>query len=148
MIGMTFGAYSSAYPFGSVMVCSVIINTALRVVAGAGACAWSCATPAVSTAPIAMPARRDSLFMMFPYPLHTRPSPSERVRNVFASAAKRVKAEYDNDCRHGTSGSGNGKKTNVGLFQSAMPADGMPRRPLSREDFGKSRFKGGYAKSN
>src|SRR4051812_4642739 len=64
------------------MVCSVITKNALRVVAapGAGACACSCATPAVSTAPIAMPARR-VIFIHDGSPLcATRPLPSKRVR--------------------------------------------------------------------
>ena len=53
----------------------------------------SCATPAVSTAPIAIPARSVSLFIMFPSPVCLRAlSPSERVRNFSASATKRVGA--------------------------------------------------------
>jgi hypothetical protein len=45
-----------------------------------------------------------------------------------------------------TSAADRGRKTNVGLLQSGDARRRHARRPLPREDFGKSRFKGGYAK--
>jgi hypothetical protein len=56
---------------------------------GAGACACSCAMPAVNTAPIATPAKSDTLFMTVSSSVLRAFAESARPE-LFASAAKRV----------------------------------------------------------